>query len=95
MTIITHKDPTQLSSSAHLLKTLFNIKFTRAKERHAVAMGFPSSNHLLNQIKLAEVSCDFSVYIGILKADMLKHHQISIDDKQAEALATQLSHSLF
>ncbi|MFT5997512.1 MAG: hypothetical protein ACI9RV_003123, partial [Glaciecola sp.] len=42
--MITHNDISDLTVAAHAIKSLLDIKFTRAKERHAIAMGFASSN---------------------------------------------------
>jgi hypothetical protein len=78
--MITHNDISDLTVAAHAIKSLLDIKFTRAKERHAIAMGFASSNHLLAELKQRTVQREFALYIEVLKAEALAKHQINIDD---------------
>lgn len=88
--MITHSDISDLSVAAHTIKSLLNIKFTRAKERHASAMGFASSNHLLTALKEGPVEREFSAYIEILKKEALANHQITIDDELVKRLRYEL-----
>jgi hypothetical protein len=45
MNMITHNSSDDLTIAAHTIKSMLDIKFSRAKEIHAKAMGFDSSNH--------------------------------------------------
>ncbi|WJG08201.1 hypothetical protein [Aliiglaciecola sp. LCG003] len=90
MADITHTNVAELTSAAHVLKTLLNIKFTRAKERHANAMGFSSSNHLLAEVKNTPVTRSFEQYIDNLKTELHKQHQLTLDDQQISQLREQL-----
>jgi Arc/MetJ family transcription regulator len=88
--MIIHNDISDLSVAAHALKSLLNIKFTRAKERHASAMGFASSNHLLAALKEKPIEREFEQYIEVLKSEALANHQITIDDDLVERLRFEL-----
>jgi hypothetical protein len=88
--MITHNDISDLTVAAHAIKSLLNIKFTRAKERHASAMGYASSNHLLAELKLRPVDREFESYIEVLKKEALANHQIKIDDSLVERLRYEL-----
>ena len=89
--MIIHSDVTDLSVAAHAIKSLLNIKFTRAKERHASAMGFASSNHLLSEVKTRPIEREFKLYIEVLKKEAKEQHQINIDDKLIERLRFELT----
>ncbi len=89
-TLIVHQNTADLTVAAHSIKSLLNIKFTRAKERHARAMGFASSDHLLADLKVHEVERDFALYMSVLKAEALANHQIVIDDDLTERLKEAL-----
>jgi hypothetical protein len=88
--MITHSDASDLSVAAHTIKSLLNIKFTRAKERHASAMGYASSNHLLAALKEHPVERAFAEYIEVLKKVAAANHQIVIDDELVERLRYEL-----
>jgi len=88
--MITHNDISDLTVAAHAIKKLLDIKFTRAKERHAAAMGYASSNHLLAKLKEGPIQQEFDVYIDVLKAQALAKHQIKIDDDLVERLRFEL-----
>lgn len=88
--MITHNGVSDLSVAAHAIKSLLNIKFTRAKERHASAMGFASSNHLLGALKEGPVVREFDLYIEVLKSEALSNHQINVDEELVERLRYEL-----
>lgn len=48
MNNIINESNADFTVDAHRIKALLNIKFSRAKEMHAQAMGFDSSNYLPN-----------------------------------------------
>lgn len=87
---IKHNDVSDLSVAAHAIKSLLNIKFTRAKERHASAMGFASSNHLLAELKTRPIERSFNLYIAVLKKEAMANHQIDIDDELLKRLSFEL-----
>lgn len=89
--MITHNNVSDLTIAAHAIKSLLDIKFTRAKERHASAMGHASSNHLLTALKEGPVHQDFDTYIAILKTEALIKHQLKIDDDLIERLRDELN----
>ena len=89
--MIIHKDVSDVTVAAHTIKSLLDIKFTRAKERHANAMGFASSNHLLSALKERAINQDFDTYIGILKAEALSKHQLTLNDEIVERLRDELN----
>lgn len=89
--MISHNDISDLTIAAHVIKSVLDIKFTRAKERHACAMGYTSSNHLLSELKNGPISREFDVYIEVLKSEALSKHQIKIDDDVIERLRDELS----
>ena len=78
--LIVHQNTADITVAAHSIKSLLQIKFTRAKERHARAMGFTSSNHLLAEVKIRTIERPFDEYISILKAEAIANHQLKIDD---------------
>ncbi|GAA0852062.1 hypothetical protein [Aliiglaciecola litoralis] len=86
MTIIIQKSVNELTVSAHALKSILNIKLTRAGQRHASAMGFKSANHLIEAVKNAPVEREFEQYIKILKQEMAANHQIILNDEMVERL---------
>lgn len=88
--MIIHNDIADLSVAAHAIKSVLDIKFTRAKERHAVAMGFASSNHLLAALKEGSVQQEFDAYIKILQGQVLANHQIKMDEELIERLRFEL-----
>jgi hypothetical protein len=88
--MISHADVSDVTVAAHTIKSILNIKFTRAKERHARAMGFDSSNHLLAALKEGAVEREFDVYIEILKKEALANHQIVINDELEKLLRYEL-----
>lgn len=88
--MIIHNTANDVTVAAHAIKVALNIKFTRAKERHASAMGFKSSNHLLAQLKNQAVQQPFNSYIEILTREAKMHHQIIISDAVAEHLRNEL-----
>lgn len=90
MNMITHNSSDDLTIAAHTIKSMLDIKFSRAKEIHAKAMGFDSSNHLLTELKTKTLEKDFEEYLTILKQHALKNHQIKIDDNVAERLRFEL-----
>jgi hypothetical protein len=90
MEMINHSNAGDLTIAAHTIKSLLNIKFSRAKEIHAKAMGFDSSNHLLAELKSNPIERDIDQYLLILKKEALATHQISIDDNLVERLRYQL-----
>lgn len=90
MEMITHSNEEDLSIAAHTIKSLLNVKLSRAKEIHAKAMGFDSSNQLLAALKNNAIEQDFEQYILILKKEALATHHISIDDKLVERLRYEL-----
>lgn len=79
MECITHTNVSQLTAAAHSVKNALNIKLTRAKERHASALGYNSFNHAAAEVKVDEICIHFEEYIKNLQSDVLKHHQIDID----------------
>lgn len=89
-----NKSTGDLSICAHALKSILGIKFTRAGQRHASAMGFKSANHLLDAVKINSVECGFEQYIGVLKAEMLANHQIILNEDLIERLRVELSKSV-
>ncbi|MFT6270544.1 MAG: hypothetical protein ACJAVV_003383 [Alphaproteobacteria bacterium] len=88
--MITHNDISDLTVAAHAIKSLLDIKFTRAKERHAIAMGYASSNHLLAELKEHPIQREFDLYIDVLRTEALTKHQIKIDDALVERLRVEL-----
>jgi hypothetical protein len=86
MDLISHASKGDLSVYAHLLKSVFGIKFTRATQRHASAMGFASPNHLLEALKVHPVEREYEQYIAVLKNEMFAHHQISLTEDTIAAL---------
>lgn len=90
MNMITHGNAGDLTISAHTIKSMLDIKFSRAKEIHAKAMGFNSSNHLLTELKTKPLERDFEEYVLVLKKEALTNHQISIDDDLVERLRYEL-----
>lgn len=80
MTTVVNKSSGDLSVSAHTLKTVLGIKFSRASQRHASAMGFKSVNHLLDALKVQAVERDFDQYVAVLKDEIMSNHQIKIND---------------
>ena len=88
--MITHSNAGDLTVNAHAIKSLLNIKFSRAKEIHAKAMGFTSSNHVLAELKTNPIETDFEQYITVLKKEALAIHQLAIDDELTERLRYQL-----
>lgn len=90
MSIIVNNTSGDVSICGHALKTVLGIKFSRAGQRHASAMGFKSAHHLLDAVKIGGVSRSFDDYQEILKQEMLTHHQISISDDLLEQLRQSL-----
>lgn len=90
MNMITHNNSEDLTIAAHTIKSMLDIKFSRAKEIHAKAMGFDSSNHLLIELKTKTLEKDFDEYLEILKKHALTTHQIKIDDNLVERLRYEL-----
>ena len=90
MNIIIHKNVADLTVSAHIIKSILGIKFTRAGQRHASAMGFNSANHLIAAVKANPVEREFEQYITILKTEILANHQISMNDELIERLRVEL-----
>lgn len=88
--MIVHSTTNDLSIAAHAIKSLLNIKFTRAKERHASAMGFTSSNHLLAELKTNTIEREFDTYIAVLKQEAMATHQIEVNDHLVERLRAEL-----
>ena len=90
MNLIIHKNVADLTVSAHILKSLLGIKFTRAGQRHASAMGYDSANHLIAAVKINSVEREFEQYITILKTEILANHQINLDDDLIARLRVEL-----
>ena len=89
--IVKHTDNADLTIAGHAVKAILDVKFSRAKERHASAMGFVSSNHLLAALKNAPIERDFEQYIDVLKAEALEKHQVKLSEKQIERLRRELT----
>lgn len=89
--MIIHNDTADLTIAAHIIKSMLDIKFTRAKERHASAMGHASSNHLLTKLKTQAVECNFEQYISVLKAEAFSNHQINLSDEIIERIRIELT----
>lgn len=77
MRYIQHRKLSSLTPVAQLLRDIFSIKLSRAKERHAEAMGFNSFNHLSETVKMGPVECDFDDYIANLNIVMEKNHKLT------------------
>lgn len=90
MNMITHSSSDDLTIAAHTIKSMLDIKFSRAKEMHAKAMGFDSSNHLLTELKIKAIEKDFDEYITILKKHAATTHQLTIDNDLVERLRYEL-----
>lgn len=75
-----------LTKAAHALKSILGIKASRAAQRHASAMGYASTNHLIVQVKEGPVEQDFEAYINILRSEMLSQHQITLDSDKIESI---------
>jgi len=88
---IINQNSKSVSVCAHAIKSVLGIKFSRANQRHAIAMGFTSANHLLEAVKLNSVSCDLDEYLEVLKKEMLVHHQVPISEGQIKQLQGALS----
>ncbi|WP_371195563.1 hypothetical protein [Glaciecola sp. SC05] len=92
MTTVVNKSSGDLSVSAHTLKSLLGIKFSRAGQRHASAMDFKSVNHLLDALKIQAVERDFDQYMAVLKEEIMSNHQITINDDLFAKLQKELLH---
>lgn len=91
MKYITHSSVSSLTPAAQAIRDVFNIKLTRAKERHAEAMGFNSYNHLSETVKKSSVNLPYDDYIENLANSLKKHHDIhDVHEK-----SNQLSELLF
>ena len=90
MDMIIHSNTDDLSIAAHTIKSILDIKFSRANEIHAKAMGFESSNHLMTELKSSTVERDCDEYFENLKKHALVSHQITIDDDLVERLRFEL-----
>lgn len=81
----------ELTKAAHALKSIVGIKSSRASQRHAIAMGFESANHLIVALKSAAVERDFEQYMQVLSAELTAHHQITLVPEQREAIKKALT----
>jgi hypothetical protein len=90
VSVIKHADNADLTIAGHAVKSILDVKFSRAKERHASAMGFSSSNHLLAALKEAPIEKGFDEYIQVLKAEALQKHQVVLTDGLIEQLRREL-----
>ena len=95
MKYINQNRSTDLNSLLSEIKTILGIKLSRAKERHATAMGLNSYNHLIGKIKReGEVITDLSSYIDLAKNQMFSVHDVSLTEEQIISLTILLeSHS--
>lgn len=90
MKYIVHKKSTSLTPIAQAIRDVFQIKLTRAKERHAEAMGFNTFNHLSEAVKASDVKIGLDEYTIALADSILKNHDIVITDNQKEILEERL-----
>lgn len=91
MYTIKHGLNTDLNAISHNLSAIISIKLSRAKERHASAMGFNSYNHLLSTIPNGEVEVNTRCYINALRNELLEHHKKNLSDEEAENIVTLLT----
>jgi hypothetical protein len=88
--VIQHASNAELTSAGQAVKAILDIKFSRAKERHAAAMGFASSNHLLAALKVGPIQKEFDQYIEVLRVQAQEKHQISLSAEAIESLRQAL-----
>jgi hypothetical protein len=89
--LIVQSSNSELTKAAHTLKTILGIKASRAAQRHASAMGYPSANHLIVAVKADSVEQDFDTYINILKSELMSNHQIELNDAMIGGLRESLT----
>ncbi|GIC77163.1 hypothetical protein [Moritella sp. F3] len=91
MKYINQNRSTDLNSLLSEIKAILGIKLSRAKERHATAMGLNSYNHLIGKIKReGEVSTELSSYIDLAKNQMFSVHDVSLTEEQIISLTIVL-----
>jgi hypothetical protein len=88
---IVQSNSNDLTKAAHTLKSILGVKASRAAQRHASAMGYTSTNHLIVAVKESPVEQDFEVYINVLRSELLSHHQISLNSVMIESLRDHLT----
>ena len=78
MNMITHDLNTDLTEVCHIVKSQLGIKLTKAKERHAKAMGFNSYNHLNSEVKKGIIEVNSSHYKQAMFQELIaNNHQCS------------------
>jgi hypothetical protein len=88
---IVQSSSSDLTKAAHTLKSVLGIKASRAAQRHASAMGYPSTNHLIVAVKERPIEQDFDVYISALTSELFSHHQISLNEDMITSLRARLT----
>jgi hypothetical protein len=89
--LIVQTSNSELTKAAHTLKSILGIKASRAAQRHASAMGYPSANHLIEAVKAGSIEQDFDTYLSILKSELISNHQIELNDAMIESLRQSLT----
>ena len=91
MTNVIHDGKTDLNKITHSLKDILKIKLTRARERHAAAMGFNSYNHLISSIKKQETtSIAFEIYFNSLSEQLEENHHTILTPEQKQSVESLL-----